>query len=123
MWMLTGYLETLPRDMDEAAMTDGASRVGAFYRVTLPMAAPGIAAVGTFTYMTAWGEVLFAAVLTDDATRTRPIGLRTYEDAQGLTFHWDQLMSASLTISVPIIVAFLALQRYFVRGLSSGALK
>lgn len=122
-WLLTGYLDTVPRDLEEAAMVDGATHLKAFVFTTLRIAAPGIAAVGVFAFMTSWGEVLFASVLTDAATRTLPIGLQLYENAQGLVIHWNQLMAASLTVSLPVLVGFLALQRFFVRGLAAGAVK
>ena len=95
----------------------------AFISMTIRMATPSIVAVGVFTFMTAWGEVLFASVLTDGATRTLPIGLQLYESAKGLVIYWNQLMAAALTVSVPVVVGFMVLQRYFVRGLSAGAIK
>lgn len=122
-WLLTGYLDTVPRDVEEAAMVDGASRLKAFFYTTLRMAMPGVAAVGVFTFITAWGEVLFASVLTNSSTRTLPIGLQLYESPIGSVIHWNELMAASLTVSVPVVAGFLALQRFFVRGLSAGAVK
>ncbi len=122
-WMLTGYLASIPQDVEEAAMVDGAGKLRAFIVTTLRVAMPSVMAVGVFTFMTAWGEVLFASVLTDSATRTLPIGLELYESAKGLVIYWNQLMAASLTVSVPVVVGFLLLQRYFVRGLSAGAIK
>lgn len=122
-WMLTGYLDTVPRDVEEAAMVDGAGRLRAFFSTTLRMAVPGVAAVGVFAFMTGWGEVLFASVLTNTATRTLPIGLQLFENAQGGVIQWNQLMAASITVSLPVVVGFLLLQRFFVRGLSAGAVK
>ncbi len=122
-WMLTGYLDSIPRDIEEAALVDGAGRFQAFAIMTLRMVMPGVAAVGVFTFITAWGEVLFASVLTNSATRTLPIGLQLYENAKGLTIYWNQLMAASLTVSIPVVIGFLLLQRYFVRGLGAGAVK
>jgi multiple sugar transport system permease protein len=122
-WMLTGYLDTIPRDVEEAAMVDGASRLRAFFSTTLRMALPGLSAVAVFAFMTAWGEVLFASVLTNTHTRTLPIGLQLFEDAQAGVIQWNQLMAASLTISLPVVIGFLILQRFFVRGLAAGAIK
>lgn len=122
-WMLTGYLDSIPRDIEEAAWVDGAGRFQAFIIMTLRMVMPGVAAVGVFTFMTAWGEVLFASVLTNSVTRTLPIGLQLYENAKGLTIYWNQLMAASITVSIPVVIGFLLLQRYFVRGLGAGAIK
>lgn len=122
-WMLNGYLDTVPRDVEEAAMVDGAGRLRAFFSTTLRMAMPGVAAVGVFAFMTGWGEVLFASVLTNSATRTLPIGLQLFENAQGGVIQWNQLMAASITVSLPVVAGFLLLQRFFVRGLSAGAVK
>jgi multiple sugar transport system permease protein len=104
-------------------MVDGAGKLQAFIIMTLRVAVPSVMAVGVFTFMTAWGEVLFASVLTDSATRTLPIDLELYESAKGLVVYWNQLMAASLIVSVPVVVGLLLLQRYFVRGLSAGAIK
>lgn len=122
-WLLTGYLDTIPRDVEEAAMVDGCGRLRAFAHTTLMMALPGVAAAGVFTFITAWGEVLFASVLTSDATRTLPVGLEQYESPIASVIHWNQLMAASLTVSIPVVIGFMVLQRYFVRGLSAGAVK
>lgn len=122
-WMLTGYVESIPRDVEEAAVVDGARGFQAFIITTLRMALPGVTAVGVFAFMTGWGEVLFASVLTNTATRTLPIGLQLYENAQAGVIYWNQLMSASITVSLPVVAGFLLLQRYFVRGLGAGAVK
>ncbi len=121
-WLLIGYLASVPVDTEEAAMTDGCGRLEAFFRITLRMAAPGVLAVGVFTFISAWSEVLFASVLTNEATRTLPIGFQLFKNGHGVV-EWNQLMAASLTISVPVVIVFLWLQRYFVRGLSAGSEK
>lgn len=122
-WLLTRYLETVPKDVEEAAMVDGAGRLRAFFHTTLVMSLPGVAAVSVYTFITAWGEVLFASVLTSSQTRTLPIGLEDYESPIAGVVHWNQLMAASLTVSIPVVVGFLLVQRFVVRGLSSGAVK
>ena len=121
-WLLVGYLASVPVDTEEAAMTDGCGRLEAFFRITLRMAAPGVLAVAVFTFISAWSEVLFASVLTNEQTRTLPIGFQLFKNAHGVV-QWNQLMAASLTISVPVVLVFLWLQRYFVRGLSAGSEK
>ena len=121
-WLLVGYLASVAIDTEEAAMTDGCGRLEAFFRITLRMAAPGILAVGVFTFISAWSEVLFASVLTNQETRTLPIGFQLFKNGRGVV-EWNQLMAASLTISVPVVIVFLWLQRYFVRGLSAGSEK
>ncbi len=120
-WMLVGYLDTVPRDLDEAAMVDGNGPMGAFLRVVIPAAVPGIVAVLIYAFMTAWGEVLFASVLTDDSTRTLAVGLQGYATQNQV--YWNQIMAASLTVSVPVVVGFLALQRYLVAGMTAGSVK
>ena len=120
-WMLAGFFSSIPRDIEEAALVDGSSHWGALFRIVLPVARPGIVAVSVFAFMTAWGEVLFASVLTTSSTRTLAIGLQEYA-TQGNT-DWNQLMAASVVVSLPVVIGFLALHRYLVRGLTSGSVK
>jgi multiple sugar transport system permease protein len=120
-WMLTGYLASLPRELEEAALVDGTGKVGALLRVVLPVARPGVLAVAVFAFMTAWGEVLFASVLTSDSTRTLAVGLQGYSQRQDVL--WNQLMAAAVVVSLPVVLGFLAIQRFLVRGLSAGAVK
>ena len=120
-WMLVGYLDSIPRDLDEAALVDGNGPLGALFRVVVPAAMPGLIAVTIYAFMTAWGEVLFASVLTDDSTRTLAVGLQGYATQNNV--YWNQIMAASLTVSVPVVVGFLALQRYLVAGVTAGAVK
>jgi multiple sugar transport system permease protein len=120
-WMLVGYLDSIPRELDEAAKVDGTGPMGAFIRVVVPAATPGIVAVLIYAFMTAWGEVLFASVLTDDATRTLAVGLQGYATQNNV--YWNQIMAASLTVSVPIVLGFLLLQRYLVAGMTAGSIK
>ncbi|MCZ2830463.1 carbohydrate ABC transporter permease [Modestobacter sp. VKM Ac-2986] len=120
-WMLVGYLDSVPRELDEAAAVDGNGPMGAFFRVVVPAAMPGIIAVLIYAFMTAWGEVLFASVLTDESTRTLAVGLQGYATQNNV--YWNQIMAASLTVSVPVVVGFLLLQRYLVAGLTAGSVK
>ncbi|MEV5753490.1 carbohydrate ABC transporter permease [Actinoallomurus sp. NPDC052308] len=120
-WLIAGYFDTIPRELDEAARVDGAGPLRTLLRVVLPVAAPGVVAVAIYAFMTAWGEVLFASVLTDDSTRTLAVGLRGY--ATQANVYWNQVMAASLVISLPVVVGFLALQRFLVHGLTAGAVK
>ena len=120
-WMLAGYLDSVPRELDEAAKVDGAGPLGAFVRVVIPAAIPGIVAVTIYAFMTAWGEVLFASVLTNDSTRTLAVGLQGYATQNNV--YWNQIMAASLTVSVPVVIGFLLLQRYLVAGLTAGSVK
>lgn len=120
-WMLAGYFSSIPRDIEEAALVDGTSHWGALFRVVLPVARPGIVAVAVFAFMTAWGEVLFASVLTTSSTRTIGIGLQEYATQSNIA--WNQLMAAAVVVSLPVVAGFLALQRYLVRGLTAGSVR
>jgi len=120
-WMLAGYFDGIPRELDEAAKVDGSGAMGALFRVILPAARPGLVAVGIFSFMTSWGEVLFASVLTTGDTQTLAIGLQQYSTQTNV--YWNQTMAAALVVSIPIVVAFLLLQRNFVAGLTAGAVK
>lgn len=120
-WMLSGYFDNIPRDLDEAAKVDGASALATLFRVILPVARPGVIAVLVYSFMTAWGEVLFASVLTTQTSRTLAIGLGEYSTE--VNVYWNQIMAASLVVSIPVVVGFLLLQRNFVAGLSAGAVK
>src|ERR1700722_14050468 len=120
-WMLAAYLDTIPRELDEAATVDGTGPLGAFIRVVIPAAIPGIVAVGIYAFMTAWSEMLFASVLTNDSTRTLAVGLQGYATQNQV--YWNQIMAASLTVSVPIVVGFLLLQRFLVAGMTAGSVK
>ena len=120
-WMLTGYFESVPKALDEAALVDGCGAARALFRVVIPAALPGIVAVLIYAFMTAWGEVLFASVLTDDNTRTLAVGLQGYATQNNV--YWNQIMAASLVVSVPVVAGFLIMQRYLVAGLTSGAVK
>ncbi|MEU9749216.1 carbohydrate ABC transporter permease [Streptomyces niveus] len=120
-WMLIGYFDSIPKDLDEAAMVDGCGPFGALFRVVVPAAVPGIVAVSVYAFMTAWGEVLFASVMTNDETRTLAVGLQGYATQNDV--YWNQIMAASLVVSVPVVAGFLLLQRYLVAGLTAGAVK
>lgn len=120
-WMLVGYFDSIPRELDEAAMVDGCGPMGALWRVVLPAARPGVIAVAIYAFMTAWGEVLFASVMTNDTNRTLAVGLREYSTQTNV--YWNQIMAASLVVSVPVVVGFLLAQKNFVAGVTAGAVK
>ncbi len=120
-WMLVGYFDSIPRGLDEAAQVDGAGSMRTLFKVILPTAVPGIVAVTVYAFMTAWGEVLFASIMTDQDSRTLAVGLQGYSTQ--FQVYWNQVMAASLVVSVPVVAGFLALQRYFVAGLTAGAVK
>ena len=120
-WMLASYLEGIPRELDEAARVDGCRTIGTLFRVVLPAARPGVIAVAVYSFMTAWGEILFASEMTNNATKTLSIGLQNYSTQ--INVYWNQIMAASLVVSIPVVVAFLLLQKYLVAGLTSGSVK
>jgi multiple sugar transport system permease protein len=121
-WMMRGFFDEVPRDLEEAALVDGDSRMGALFRVVLPLVAPGLAATAVFCLIVSWNEFLFALVLTQtDAAMTLPVGIAgrvtQYE------IKWGVMSAAASVAIVPILVFALALQKYLVRGLSMGAVK
>ncbi|WP_405905535.1 MULTISPECIES: ABC transporter permease subunit [unclassified Streptomyces] len=120
-WMLVGYFDTVPRDLDEAAKVDGAGPLRTLLQIIVPAATPGIVAVCIYAFMTAWGEVLFASVLTDTQTRTLAVGLQAYSTEANV--YWNQVMAASLVVSVPVVAGFLLLQRFLITGFTAGAVK
>jgi multiple sugar transport system permease protein len=120
-WMLVGYFNSIPRELDEAAFVDGASPVRALVSIVVPAAKPGIVAVGIYSFMTSWSESLFASVLTDENSKTLAVGLAEYSTQNAV--YWNQIMAASLVVSLPVVLGFLLMQRYLVQGLTAGAVK
>ncbi len=122
-WMMKGFCDTVPADLEEAARVDGASRLRALYDVLLPVIAPGVVAIGLFTFLTAWNELLFALTLTSSPNmRTIPPGfvltyIGEFQD------RWPDMMAASVVVSIPVIILFTIFQRQLVRGLTAGAVK
>ncbi|HLV09347.1 MAG TPA: carbohydrate ABC transporter permease [Halanaerobiales bacterium] len=119
--MLRNYLDSVPRDIDEQAMIDGCNRAGALFRVILPLAKPGIAAMGIYAFIMGWNEILFATVLTSTKTRTIALGLLNYITKH--TAAWGSMMAACIITSIPIFVLFTLGQKHIVSGLVSGATK
>ena len=121
-YMLLGYLDSVPRELDEAAIIDGCSTIGVMVRVVLPIAWPGVAATAIYTFVQAWNEFLFALTLiTDNDLKTIPIGLANLFGQY--TTQWDLVMSASVVATLPTLIIFLFLQRQLVSGLAAGAVK
>ena len=121
-WMMRGFFMEVPREMEEAARVDGDSRIGALWRVVLPLVVPGLAATAVFCLIISWNEFLFALVLTQtDAAMTLPVGIAgrvtQYE------IKWGVMSAAGVVAMMPILVFAMAVQRYLVRGLSLGAVK
>jgi multiple sugar transport system permease protein len=121
-WMLVGYFDSIPRELEESAMMDGCGRFGALCRVILPLAAPGIAATAIFAFVSSWSELLFAITFTSQTEmRTLSAGL-LYMVGQ-YEIQWGQLSAGVIISTVPIAILFTFLQRHLIRGLTAGALK
>ena len=121
-WLLWGFFKQMPFDIEEAAMVDGCSRLGAFFRVVLPLSVPGVTTVAIFSFLLSWTDYTFALIMIDsDYQKTLPIGLETmtgqYELRDG------ELMAGASLIALPLLVMFIFLNRYFIHGLAAGALK
>ncbi|MDN4477348.1 carbohydrate ABC transporter permease [Demequina lignilytica] len=120
--MMTGYFNTLPRELDEAVKVDGGRPITALFRVLLPISVPGMVSVGVYTFMIAWNEYLFALTLTrTNDMRTVPIGIQLLMGQHA--YEWNQMMAMSVLGSIPVLVLFLFFQRYFIGGMSAGAVK
>ena len=121
-WMLVGYFESIPRELEESAMIDGCGRFGALLRIILPLAAPGVAATAIFAFVSSWSELLFAITFTSQTEmRTLSAGL-LYMVGQ-YEIQWGQLSAGVIISTVPVAVLFTFLQRHLIRGLTAGALK
>jgi multiple sugar transport system permease protein len=121
-WVLIGYFRSIPVELEEAAMIDGASRLYTFWKIVLPLAAPALLAVALFAFTTAWNEFLFAFVfITSESLRTLPIGLQSL--VFGDILPWGQLMAASLFTAIPVAVLYVYAQRFLAEGLTVGAVK
>ena len=120
--MVTGYLNTMPKDLDEAVMIDGGSRWTALWRILIPSAIPGLVSVGMYTFMQSWNEYLFALTLTKtNDMRTVPVGINLLMGQHA--YEWNQMMAMSVLGSLPILVLFLFFQKYFIAGMTAGAVK
>ncbi|MEU9705802.1 carbohydrate ABC transporter permease [Streptomyces sp. NPDC047981] len=121
-WMLKGIFDTIPDALLEAAAIDGASRWRTLHSVIAPLAAPGMAAAGLFAFVRGWNDFVFALSLSNNDTMTLPPGLvHTYIGETSTS--WPTLMAASLVVSLPVVVAFMFLQRFLVGGLTAGSVK
>lgn len=120
--MITGYFNTLSTDLDEAVMIDGGSRMKALWKILVPVSVPGLVSVGMYTFMQAWNEYLFALALTQTTNmRTVPIGINMLMGQH--TYDWSQMMAMSFLGSLPVLILFIFFQKYFIAGMSSGAVK
>jgi multiple sugar transport system permease protein len=121
-WVMLGYYRAIPEDLEDAAMIDGATRLGAFLRVTLPLAAPALLSVTLFAFTNAWNEFLFAFVfITSENLKTLPVGLQLL--VFGDILPWGMLMGAALLMAIPVVTIYIYTQKYMVEGLTAGSVK
>ena len=121
-WLLMGYFRGIPADLEEQAMVDGTTRIGALGRILLPLSAPGLVAVGIFTFTGAWNELLLALIfITSEEKRTVPLGLQYL--ITGDTFLWGPIMAGAVLSALPVMILYFLAQRWMVQGIAAGAVK
>jgi multiple sugar transport system permease protein len=121
-WLLKGFYDNIPVELEQAARIDGCTRFQAFWIIVMPLSTPGIIATAIFSFITAWNEYVYALTfLNSDEKLTLPVGLQRFFTEYAT--NWPGLMAASFIMSVPVVVMFLVLQKYFVRALTEGAVK
>jgi multiple sugar transport system permease protein len=121
-WLLKGFYDNIPPQLEQAARIDGASRFQAFIRIVMPLSTPGIIATAIYSFILAWNEYVYALTFLNDKSKlTLPVGLQRFFTEYAT--NWPGLMAASFITSVPVVVLFLVLQKYFVRALTEGAVK
>jgi len=122
MWLLRSFFMSIPIELEEAARIDGLSEFAAFWRINVPLAKPGIAAVGIYVFFMAWQDFMYSLVfLTDESKRTLPLGVLSLIGSH--TIEWGQLMAVSAVLLIPILLVFSFAQRYFIAGITAGAVK
>jgi arabinogalactan oligomer/maltooligosaccharide transport system permease protein len=121
-WNLKGYFDTIPKDLEEAALMDGASRWVTFSQIILPLARPALVVTGLFSFMTAWNEFILAATLmSDERAFTLPVVLQGYVGEYST--EWGRFAAGAILVSIPVMALFFALQRHLVEGLTAGSVK
>jgi ABC-type glycerol-3-phosphate transport system permease component len=122
LWMLTGYFNAIPKELDQAALIDGCSRLGVLFRILYPVALPGLVVAGFFAFVVSWGDYLFVSILSQsNQTQTLPIGLQTFMSS--LQVRWGLITAGTVLAIVPTVVFFSIVQRQLVSGLTAGAVK
>lgn len=121
-WFLWGFFKGMPFELEEAAMVDGCTRLGAFLRVVLPLTLPGLITVAIFSFLLSWTDYTFALIMIgSDANKTLPVGLASMVGSFDL--RWGEIMAGSTLIALPLFAAFALLTQYFIQGLGAGAVK
>jgi len=124
-WMLRGFVAGVPVDLEESAMIDGCTRMGAFRRITFPLLAPGLVASGVFAFVQVWNEFALASIiLTENEKATLPLWLRDFAQTSNLgVTEWGEVMAGSVLVAIPVIVFFMIVQGRMAQGLVGGAVK
>ena len=121
-WMMKGFFDSIPRELEDASMIDGSSAFGALMRVVMPLSLPGLAATTIYCAILTWGEFVFATTLISGESRwTGPIGIAAFN--QQYQVQWNDIMAASLLFVLPVIVLFALLERYLVQGIAASGVK
>jgi ABC-type glycerol-3-phosphate transport system permease component len=124
-WLMVSYLSSIPVELEEAALVDGATRFQALRKVVVPLALPGMVVALVFSFLVGWNDVLFASVLTSPETRTLAVELQTFSAAQqgGALPLYGQMMGASVLSALPVVILYMVFQRYLIGGLTAGGVK
>ena len=120
-WMIKGFIDSIPLDSEEAALVDGSSRFQVILNVTLPMALPGVITAGIFCFILAWNEFLFALIITTNKAVTLPVGLSLFHAEEGVL--WHLISAAGIMIMLPMFVLATLIQKHFVQGMTMGAVR
>ncbi len=122
LFMLKGFFDTIPKELEEAALVDGLSPWGTFYKIVLPLAVPGIAVTAFFSFVTAWNEFMYALTfMTEQTMYTLPVGLRTF--VFEFRTDWHLMSAGAIIVTIPVLIFFLGAQKYLVSGLTAGGVK
>ena len=122
-WTLRGFIIGIPKELEEAAMVDGSTRLGAFVRILLPLVAPGLVATSVFAFITSWNEYIFANILLNDQEQADDHRLALLLLGGSRYIDWGAIMAASTLIAIPVVIFFLLVQRRIAFGLTAGAVK
>ena len=120
-WMATGFFADVPVELEESAMIDGCTRLGAFFRISIPIAAPGLAATAILSFIYCWNEFLYAVILTGRDARTLPVTITSFMTNKAIL--WGRIAASGSLVLLPVLIFAIIAQRYLVRGLSRGAVK
>lgn len=121
-WMMMGFFQGIPKELDEAATIDGCGRIRTFVQIILPLSLPGIAATAIYSFLQGWNEYMFALILTtSEDMKTLPVGIGQLNGFYKIV--WNDMMAASFVSSLPLVILFLFLQKYFISSLTAGAVK